>query len=151
MVSTKEIFKGTEEELDIIIAERELEGYEVDISDKEKLTETLEVEDEEANETLEITAELLKVTLKLSKKKDMPMLINIPPEEFLINEGATDINGDQLTRFVAHRQLAYVSDVLEMFPDCDEEDLYSSSASGYLEHEFETDIRHFHDGTYDRL
>ena len=150
MESTKEMFEGTEEELDIIISERELEGYEVDISSKEKITEVLEVEDEATGDILEIEAEFMKVMLKLSKKKDMPKIINIPPEEFLINEGATDINGDQLTRFVAHRQLAYVSDVMEMFPDASEEELYSSSASGYLEHEFETDIRHRFDGTYDQ-
>ena len=146
----KEIFEGSEEELNIHMSSLESEGFTVDIVEEEKVTETLEISDEATGEVLEVSEEFVTYTLKVSKPRDLPKIINIPPEEFLINEGATGINDDQLTRFVAHRQLVYVSDVVKMFPDADEEAILSSSASGYLEHEYETDIRHFFDGTYDQ-
>ena len=146
----KEEFEGTDEELNVHISTLEGEGYDVEISEKKKEKEILEITDDVTGESIEITEEYMSVTLRVSKPRNMPKIINIPPEEFLINEGATGINNDQLTRFVAHRQLVYVSDILQMFPDVKEEDLAGGIASGYLEHEYETDTRHFFDGTYDQ-
>ena len=148
-VHHKELFEGSEEELNVVVSTWESEGYDVDVMDKENVTDVLEVEDEEGNK-LEVEEKYISATLKMSKPRDMPKILNIPPEEFLINEGATGINNDQLTRYVGHRQLVYLSDVLQMFPDVDEEYLYSSAATGYLENEFETDIRHYFDNTYDQ-
>ena len=149
-VHHKEIFEGSEEELNVVVSTWEGEGYDVEVMEKEDVTDILEVTDENTGEVLEVEENYISATLKMSKAREMPKIINVPPEEFLINEGATGINNDQLTRYVGHRQLMYVSDVAQMFPDVDVEDLYVSSASGYLENEFETDIRHYFDNTYDQ-
>ena len=91
-----------------------------------------------------------KITLKITESSGRPRIFNIPPEEFLINEGATSINDDEQTRFVTHRKLYFKADVLRMFPHVDVTNLSQSQASGYLEHEYEKDIRHHFDGTYDQ-
>ena len=142
-------FEGSEDELAVVMSEKESEGYDCVVMDKKKRKDTLEVTDESTGEILEVTEELLEAVIKCSKARNIPRIVNIPPEEFLINEGATSINDDQLTRFVCHRQLNYISDVLEMFPDADEDDIMGAASSGYLDDEYETATRHSFDGTYD--
>ena len=145
-----EIPEISEEELELLIVELESEeDVSVKIVEESKESIMISSMDAEGNE-IEIEQNSMSVTLRVTRPRNMPKIINVPPEEFLINEGATSINDDQLTRFIAHRQLMYVSDIMAMFPDAEEDLLYASSASGYLEHEFETDIRHFFDGTYDQ-
>ena len=141
-------FEGTEAQLAIIMAEKEAQGFDTVVMEKEKADITYEVESSNSDEILEVTQENIIATIKCSKPANRIRLHNIPPEEFLINEGATAID-DDLTRFICHRQLKYISDVMEMFEDIDEDDLLGVGAGGYLEDEFETATRHAFDGTYD--
>ena len=82
----------------------------------------------------------------------MPRIVNIPPEEFLINEGATDINDSHLTRFVGHRQLMYASDVVKLAQslgsDLELDEIMIGDANT-LEYDYETQGRHDFDGTYE--
>ena len=120
-----------EEELALILIERESQGYECEI------VEQVEVEvDGETSSS---------ITIKCTYTKGMPKLTCIPPEEFVINEGTSSINGDEHTRFVAHRRLYYSSEILAMFPDVDVERLPSGSN---LMFDYETQSRHTFDGTY---
>ena len=84
--------------------------------------------------------------MRLTRMKSSIDVEVIPPEEFMINEGTTSINDDELTRFVAHRKLMLKGDVLAMFPDADEADLSSATDLG---DNYEKDARHYRDGTYD--
>ena len=95
---------------------RSPKGVTVEIISEDKTTDTIEITSEETDEVLEITQDTMSYVVKIIKDKGVPRIFNIPPEEFLINEGATSINGDQLTRFVAHRQMSYVADVMENVP-----------------------------------
>ena len=147
----KEEFEGTEEALSIILSEREASGYEYEVIEKEALTNTIEITDQESNEALEISEETMRFVVKFTRMKGMPKLSNVPPEEFLINEGATDINNDPKTRFVCQRQMMSLGDVKQMFPEFDEEDLIGAgeSGDGYGVYDYERTNRHAFDGTYD--
>ena len=147
--SFKEEFEGDRESLNIILSEREAQGYEYEIVEQEKLVETIEVTDEDAGETIEISQDMTRFVVKFTRMKGMPKLTNVAPEEFLINEGATDINNDPKCRFVCQRQMISIGDVKKMFPDIDEDDLLGAGAEGYLEYEYERLNRHGFDGTYD--
>ena len=142
----KEIFEGTEQEYNVWVSQKEEEGYEVECLEEETYTETLEITPEDSDEILEVSQELTTYTCKIIKERGVPQILNIPPEEFLINEGATSINGDSLTRFVAHRQIAYKADIKEMFPEFDTELLQNTSD---LNTDTESFTRHQFDGTFD--
>ena len=139
----------SEEELDVIILQKEEYGYEVDVIESEVSEESFSQID--PNSGVEITATQTKSKYKIrcSHKMGLPVIENVPPEEFLINNDATCIDkDDNLTRFVCHRKLMYVGDILEMFPDVDPGELASGSGSDYLEFEYETQNRGDFDGTY---
>ena len=142
--SHKEVFEGSEQDYNVWVSKKEEEGYEVEILEEETTIDTMTISSEETNEVLEVSTNLTTYLCKVTKEKGVVELINIPPEEFIINEGATSINDDSLTRFVAHRQIAYKSDILEMFPDVDPDLLQPSSE---LNNENEKDNRHAFDGT----
>ena len=148
-VSHKEFFEGTEEEYEVFIYEMEAKGYEHENLETEKSEEVLEITDEVTGETIEVSSVSYKYTCKFTKTMGYPKIENVPPEEFLINEGATDINHDPKTRFVCQRQVMPVSDLLEQYPDVDVEDILASQGEGYLEYEYERLNRHGFDGTYD--
>ena len=120
------------EELDLIITEREAQGYECEVVEHN----TTEVDGIETDSS---------TTLRCTFRKGMPKIECVPPEEFVINEGTSSINGDEHTRFVAHRRLYYSSEIKEMFPDVDVERLSSGSN---LMFDYETQSRHTFDGTY---
>ena len=115
----------SEDRMVLAITQKEELGYEVEILDDEEFI------------------------IKCSHPKGMPKLENVPPEEFLINEGATDINNDPKCRFVCQRMMLSLSDIKKSFPDVDEEDLLGAGAEGYLEYEYERLNRHAFDGSYD--
>ena len=142
----KELFDGTEEEFNVWVSLKEEEGLEVEIISEDKKVDTMEIDPKDgSDEILELSRNRSEYKVKVIKETGDPKIINIPPEEFLINEGATSINGDQLTRFVCHRQLTYVSDVVSMFPKVKADEL---TGSGFLENEYETQTRSQFDGTY---
>ena len=148
--SYKEEYKDiSEDELAAIILQKEQYGYTVEILEQSSEKKMIEVANEETGESIEVEQESNTVIVKCSHPKGMPKIENVPPEEFLINEGATDINNDPKCRFVCQRMMLSVSDVKKMFPDVNEEDLLGAGAEGYLEYEYERLNRHAHDGTYD--
>ena len=80
----------------------------------------------------------------------MPFIENVPPEEFLINEGATAINGDPKTNFVCHRRILSISDVIRdpRFDIDNEDEITAGAISGFLTYQDETQNRHSFDDTY---
>lgn len=148
----KLMFEGTEDELKVKIAEIESEGWECTVINKEKVTTTITAEDEDSGEVLEAEVKSIEATIKCSRDKGVPMIVNIPPEEFYINEGATAINGDPLCRFAAHWYEAPMTDVLEMFPDLTEDDLVGFvESNGAIDviSGYEKAVRHSFDDTFD--
>ena len=116
------------EDLEIIISSREMNGYEVEIESEE-----------DGN-----------YALRFTRPCGIPSIQLLPPEEFLINEGATEIDRrHHLLRFCCHRKLMFLGDILEMFPEVDERDITSAATADQLEYEYETQSRHFIDGTYE--
>ena len=139
----------SEEELTATILQKEQYGYEVEIVEQDISVEILATQHPQTGEPIEIEQSSMSVVLKCSHTKGMPKIVNVPPEEFLINEGATDINGDPKCHFVCQRQQLSVSDVKLMFPDVDEDELGAAGSEGYLEYEYERLNRHAFDGSYD--
>ena len=91
--------------------------------------------------------------LKCSHPKNQIKYEIIPPEEFMINEDAEAIGGRHC-RYVAHRQMVSISDLLEMFPEFDEQELYELTAGGPsddLEYNYERLVRGQADGTMDTV
>ena len=126
------------------------EGWDCEVIDKKMKTEVLEVEDEATGDILEISEEMLEATVKCSKPRMMPRIVNVPPEEFYINEGAVSINDDVMCRFAGHWFETTVSDVYEQFPDFDEDAIYELSEAGAsVNQEYEKAVRHSFDDTYD--
>ena len=132
VVKFKEFSGLTEEELDMIIVEMEEMGATVSIEEKDE--------------------DMGNYTLRYEHVRGLPHIELLPPEEFLINEGAQKINDpNSITRYVAHRKLMTAGDIQAMFPD---EDVYSLSAAtggDTLDHEYETLNRHASDGTYNYI
>ena len=147
----KEHFEGTELELKKYLSDKEAEGYDCEVIEKLKIKDISEITDESTGEVLEVTEEKTEYVLKVSKPNGKVCIENIPPEEFLINEGATRINNDPKTRFVAHRQVVSISEILAnpLFEGISEEELASNGIQGYLEYEFEKTNRHSGDQTYE--
>ena len=138
----------TEEQLNAIIMQKESLGYECEIVEQTVVADILSVNDEVTGEELSLGSKTTDIVLECSYMCGYPRIENIPPEEFLINEDAARINGDQKTRFVAHRQLMYVGDLVKMFPEFHIDDFASGDSASYLDHEYETINRHTFDGTY---
>ena len=142
-------FTGNEEDISVAIDEEAAKTKtEYTILGKESETDTLEVEYKgEAYATVE--EKITTVSVKFTKMMGMPQICNIPPEEFLINEGATMINGDPKTRFCCHRQVISISDIIadDRF-DVDMDDLFGAQTSGFLSFQDETQNRHIFDNTY---
>ena len=130
-----EVFEDIEQDqLSVIMEQKENDGYSCEV------TEVVEVETDNGPSS--------RTTLRCYYDTNLPLIECIPPEEFLINEGATDINDSKKTRFVAHRQLLYSSDIQKMFPEADTSDLPSSSI---LQFDYQTQARHAFDGTYNQF
>ena len=132
------------------IAHWEAQGYESEIIERGTSRDVIEVSDNDTGEVVEIEEEMQKVVVQFTRKRGYPRIENVPPEEFLINERATSINGDIKTRFVCQRQIVSLSKLLEDFPEVDSDDLFDAAGTtGYLEYEYERLNRHAFDGTYD--
>ena len=153
----------SEEELNAIVAQKEEMGLDVEVIEEEVVEEevTVGMDPAESEAALMLGEEVIEeytesrvvsshYVLRCTHPKGLPRIENLPPEEFLINEGATSIDKDHhLTNFVCHRKLMFVGDVMKMFPDADMEEVYASSGSDHLQYEYETQNRHSFDGTYD--
>ena len=149
--SYEEDLEGLDEaSLAAIIAQKEEDGYTVEVISETIEEETIMVPSVDpltgVPTEIEQTNQMMSVTLRCTHTVGMPKIELLPPEEFLINEGATSINDDHKVRYVGHRQLMYMSDIKAMFPDIDVESL---SADNALEYDYETQARHYSDGTYD--
>ena len=148
-------FEGAEPELAIEMAKKESEGWDCVVMEKHKYTETIEISDDDTGETLEVSSDFVKAVVKCSRNKDKPIIANIPPEEFLINEGAVSLDRDDPTfNFCCRRQERTLSDIQELLDSDDRfdqsidvEDLGATSV-GYLQDEQERATRHAFDGTY---
>ena len=138
----------TMEELYAILAQKESLGYDCKIVEEEIVSEEVTEIDPLTGEELSVGTTRMSVVIECSYMEGYPRIENIPPEEFLINEDASRINGDQQTRFVCHRQLVYVGDLVKMFPEYHIDDFATGSGSSYLNFEYETINRHTFDGTY---
>ena len=139
----------SEVELNVILQQKEELGYEVDIMESESKTEMVLVANPQTGEQIEVEQTSSKYVIRCTHAKGLPKIENVPPEEFLINNDATSLSrDDNLTRFVCHRKLMYVGDVIAMFPDVDMSEITSGSGSDYLEFDYEAQNRGSFDGTY---
>ena len=152
----KEIMDVSPIEIDAYTYQLELEGNDVEIIE-ENVVETevgIEAEGPEVDIGVSETSyEGSSYTIKCSYPRNQVKYEIIPPEEFLINEDAEWIGGRHC-RYVAHRQLLTVSDIIEMFPDLTEDKINEMAASGPaddLEYNYERLIRGQSDGTYDTV
>ena len=148
-------FEGTDGELAVAMAEKEAEGWTCEVMDKEEITEIAEIEVEGSDEILEVSTSSITATIKCSKPANQPRIMNIAPEEFLINEGAVSLDrNDPTLRFACHRQLRSKSDIQAMIDSDDrfdqniDVDELGSASSGSLSEEYEMFSRHAFDGTY---
>ena len=149
-------FEGAEEQLAVVMAEKEAEGWECEVMEKQDVTETLEVTSEDSNETLEVTTTVLQAIVKCSKPMNQPRIVNVAPEEFYVNEGATSLDrNDPTLRFLCHSQLRSKSDVQELInsderfdQDIDVDELAQGGTAGYIDQEWEKATRGSFDGTY---
>ncbi len=149
--SYTEVYENiSEDELSVILTQKEDYGYEVEVTEEE--VETLEAGmiSPETGESLEVEQVVRsKYTIRCTHAKGLPLIENVPPEEFLINNDAAAIDrDDNLTRFVCHRKLVYTGDILSMFPDADPIEIASAASSDYLEFDYEAQNRGDFDGTY---
>ena len=79
----------------------------------------------------------------------MPRIEVVPPEEFLINEGAEDIRDTMsITDYAAHRRSLHVGEIQRMFPDIDVDNMIGASEGDNLNHSYEKLNRGIFDGTY---
>ena len=132
VVKFKEFSGMDEDEIDYVLTELEEMGAEASIEEKDKETGDYVV--------------------RCEYPRGMPHIELLPPEEFLINEGAGKINDNNgITRYVAHRKIMYVGDIQAMFPDEDIMSLAASVGGDSLDHEYETLNRHASDGTYNYI
>ena len=141
----EELENVSEEELYVYISELETLGKEVEIESE------VEVEAAIIEEDIMLQASTNTYSLRITNPKGRILIENLPPEEFLINKEATSIDKDDNTfAFAAHNKLMFISDVMEMFPDVDQEELMTiSSSSDFLDYDSETEARHLFDGTFD--
>ena len=148
-------FEGNEGQLAVVMAEKEAEGWECEVMEKQTVSETIEMSAEDSDEVLEVTTEKLQAIIKCSKPLNQPRIMNVAPEEFLINEGAATLDrNDPTLRFACHRQLRSKSEIRELImsddrfdQDIDVDELGSSS-SGTFEDDYEQFSRHAFDGSY---
>ena len=145
-ISHKETYTGTGEEIKSWMQEQESAGFTVDILSRETETKVLTAESD--TEILEVSENKTTYTCKLSKEGGKVQYLNVPPEEFIINGNARGINNDTYTRFVGHRQILHLSDVMLAFPKADAEGLLRSNADDL---NGEADNRGILDGTDDIL
>ena len=127
VVKFKEFQGMSEEEIEMTIVELEEMGGKVEYEDKDE--------------------EMGNYTLRCEYPRGLPHIELLPPEEFLINEGATKINDtNSITRYVAHRKIMHTGDIQAMFPDQDIYGLAANTGGDSLDHEYETLNRHSPDG-----
>ena len=139
----------SEEELSMVIFQKEEYGYEVEIIEQETTSTMTAVADPMTGQQVEVEQESNKYTIRCTHEVGLPVMEIVPPEEFLINNDATSIDrDDNLTRFVCHRKLMYAGDIIAMFPDADPDNLFSADGTDYLEFDYETQNRGGFDGTY---
>ena len=139
--SFAETYEGSDMGLQEVLRRKEEEGFTCDLTESEELEVGI------MSDELGIEINTVKATIRCSRERSFPLIENIPPEEFMINDGATSINDSHLTRFVGHRKMVYRNDVAVMFPDVDVSDL--SVGSEDLTDDYESTARHAFDGTYD--
>ena len=149
--SYTETYEGiSESELNVILSQKEEYGYEVEVIEavKETLAEGM-ISPDTGGVLMEEQELYSKYTLRCTHEVGLPVMENVPPEEFLINQDATCLDrDDNLTRFVCHRKLMYAGDILAMFPEADVDDLTSAGTDDYLTYDYETQNRGDFDGTY---
>ena len=126
------------EQVEAIIMQKEEDGFVVEVEEMEKVT----------IEVLDIERSMTNFTLRCSFTKGLPVIENVPAEEFMINDGAVAINDSHLTNFVGQRKMTYGNTLKMMFPDLDVEGLPSYSQVGYDPTD-ETRARGDFDGTTD--
>ena len=148
--SFTETYEGlSEDELNVILSQKEDYGYEVEVIESEVEVSMVEAVDPMTGESIQQTQESSKYTIRCTHEVGLPVMENVPPEEFLINQDATCLDrDDNLTRFVCHRKLMYAGDILAMFPEADVDDLTSAGTDDYLTYDYETQNRGDFDGTY---
>ena len=100
----------TKEMMDAVVAQRESEGYECEIVKEKTVTSTeiIQAPDPATGGMIEIeqTSETIDFTLRCTMEKGRPVIENVPPEEFVINSGATAINDSHLTAYVGQQSSA---------------------------------------------
>ena len=139
----------SEEELSVIILQKEEYGYDVEIIEQEQKAVMIEQMDPLTGQAIEVEQMSSKYTIRCTHEIGLPIMENVPPEEFLINNDATSIDrDDNLCRFVCHRKLMYSGDIVSMFPDADVDEILSAHGTDYLEFDYETQNRGSFDGTY---
>ena len=144
-------FTGSEDAISVAIDEEALRSNtESFILGKETTEEILEVSGAGIPEDIEVSEKITTVSVRFTKDVGMPFIENIPPEEFLINEGATSINGDPKTNFVCHRRILSISDIIAdpRFDIENADEIEGGSVSGFLTYQDETQNRHSFDDTY---
>ena len=148
--SFTETYEGlSEDELNVLISQKESYGYEVEVIESEVEVSMIEAVDPMTGESIQQAQESSKYTIRCAHEVGLPVMENVPPEEFLINQDATCLDrDDNLTRFVCHRKLMYAGDILSMFPEADVDDLTSAGTDDYLTYDYETQNRGDFDGTY---
>ena len=140
----------SEEELNVIISQKEEYGYEVEVIEENVESSEVSIVDPLSGEAVvqQVTTSS-KYIIRCTHEVGLPIIENVPPEEFLINNDATTIDrDDNLTRFVCHRKLMYAGDIKAMFPNAEMDDLSSAGTDDYLTYDYETQNRGDFDGTY---
>ena len=153
----KELKDMSPEAVDAYVYYLEQQGFEVEILDEQiEMTEQeIIVSDDsliaEVEPPTDYTGSMY--TIKCSRPKNQVKYEIIAPEEFMINEDAEAIGGKHC-RYVAHRYMISISDIMKMFPEYDEQELYELTAGGPsddLEYNYERLIRGQSDGTMDTV
>ena len=136
VVKFKEFTDMSEDEIDAVMVELEEMGGTVSIDEKDEDTGSY--------------------TIRCEYPRGLPHIELLPPEEFLINEGAARINDNNgITRYVAHRKIMHTGDIQAMSDNMGwDQDIYALAAAtggDTLDHEYETLNRHASDGTYNYI
>ena len=146
----------SEEQISVIIQEKESMGYEVDVS-KDNKTEiemmSMEV-DFNTGEEVEVDASytLYDYTLRMSKMSGKIDIDVLPPEEFIINEDTTSIHHDHLTRFVGHKREMLRGDVQDLIDRLGSKvDVSDLADYDSVDEEYEKRARHDIDGTFENF
>lgn len=115
---TEEEYNGlTEDELAVLLANPDIE-----VVEQQETVLNSYMEDDGTVVPLESSYDL---SVRVTERKGKIKVINVPPEEFLINRRATSL---EEAHFVAHRTTMTVSDLVAMGYDRDEVEAYAGTA-----------------------